>query len=123
MGKIPWEMLDPLEPRKGEDYFPPKPARQYDIPLSIVKDNETLTLGIATVKVTYIPFVAGKVKVSVSRGYSLQLAKFSKPAPRVSMIPIVNGKEIKSEKQDMQPSAPHNGKEAEKGILNGSIRR
>ena len=114
MGKIPWEMLD-LEPRKGEDHFPPKPARQYDIPLNIVKDNETVTLGIATVKATYIPFVAGKVKVSVSRGYSLQLAKFSRPAPRVSMIPIVNGKEIKSEKQDMQPSAPHNGKEAERG--------
>ena len=31
------------------------------------------------------------------------------------MIPVIDGKEVTSRKTDMQPSAPSNGKDAEKG--------
>jgi len=115
MGTIPWEILDPLEPGKNEDNFPPKPPVEYDVPLNIVKDNETITLGSAKVRLTYIPFVAGKIKVGVSKAYNLPLGPFKEKKPRIQMIPVIDGKEVTSRKTDMQPSAPSNGKDAEKG--------
>ena len=86
--KIGVDTLDSLEVIKGQA---PKPPATIDVDVVTIENEKKLVRGKARLKLTYIPFVCGKIRVSVQKANNLRASNAKDP--RVEVFAIIDGKD------------------------------
>ena len=97
-GTVLASTLDELEVARGAMS---KPSKEVELSLGTVENNVLVKKGSVSLKLTYIPFVSGKVRISVVGASELPESKSKDP--RIQVYPVVNGRKEK-------PAALRDGK-------------